>query len=93
MSLYGTEWRERGFHLWIRDVLIRILILIPVHWFTDLDMDPALFLSGFQDANKFFSLLYSMVGTSTFTSVYKDNKLVKSHKTVEIKVFLNFFAC
>jgi hypothetical protein len=27
------------------------------------------------------------------TSVFKDSKLVRSHKTVEIKVCLNFFAC
>jgi hypothetical protein len=65
MSLYGTEWRERGFRLWIRDVLIRIRILIPVHWCTDLDPDTALVFSGFQDAN------------NTFISVCKDNKSVK----------------
>jgi hypothetical protein len=29
----------------------------------------------------------------TFTSFIKDKKSSRSHKTVEIKVFLHFFAC
>jgi hypothetical protein len=28
-----------------------------------------------------------------FTSLFKDKKVIKSHKTVEIKIFLHFFAC
>jgi hypothetical protein len=39
---------------------------------------------------KFFLLItYS----SKFTSVFKDSKLLISHKTVEIQVYLNFLAC
>ncbi len=45
--------------------------------------------------NTFFSSLFfallSTAGTGTFTSFFKDNKLLKSHNTVEIKVFLDFF--
>jgi hypothetical protein len=37
-----------------------------------------------------FSFLLSL---GTFTSVFKDDKYLRSHKTLEIKVFLNFFAC
>jgi hypothetical protein len=40
--------------------------------------------------NKFFCLLLTV---GAFTSDVKDNKSLRSHKTVEIKVFLNFFAC
>jgi hypothetical protein len=29
----------------------------------------------------------------TFSSVFKDNKLLRSHNTVEINVFLNIFDC
>ncbi len=29
----------------------------------------------------------------TFTSVFRDNKSLRSYKTVEIKIFLNYFAC
>jgi hypothetical protein len=80
----------------IRDILIRIRIVGSVHWITDPDPapDPALFVNDFQDANKTkkiflkFCLLHT-VG-STFTPVFKDNKSLKSHKTVEIKVFLYF---
>ncbi len=45
----------------------------------------------FQDANirQFFLLLTKGTGTV----VFKDNKLIRSHKTLEIKVFLNIFAC
>jgi hypothetical protein len=36
--------------LWIRDILVRSGSADPYHWLTD--PDPALFVSGFQDANK-----------------------------------------
>jgi hypothetical protein len=38
--------------------------------------------------SEFFRLLLTV---GKFTPVLKNNKLLKSHKTVEIKVFLNFF--
>ncbi len=45
--------------------------------------------------NKFFSMFlkayYLLV--SPFTSVFKDNKSLRSYKPVEIKVFHNFFSC
>ncbi len=46
-----------------------------------LDPDPALFFRGFQDVdkNKFFVLLLSV---GTFSSVFEDNKLKRSHETV-----------
>jgi hypothetical protein len=56
------------------------------HWITD--PDPALFSSCFQMPTKF---VCSFITVGTFTSVFKDNKLLRRHKTVEIKVFLNFF--
>ncbi len=47
--------------------------------------------SGFQDANKklyFFSKGFCLlVTTGTLKSVFKDNKLLRSHKAVEIRVF------
>jgi hypothetical protein len=74
----------------IRDVLIRIRGSDPYLWITD----PALFFSGFQikrpTKNIFFCFFLNI---GTFTSALKDNQLLRSHKTVEIKVFLSFLAC
>ncbi len=40
---------------------------------------------------EFFSRLICLLSTAgTFSSVFKDNKLFRSHKTVEIKTFLSF---
>jgi hypothetical protein len=57
----------------------------------DEDADPAIFIIDLQDANKklifikkFFSIL---LFEGTFTSLFKDKKSKRSHKTVEIKVF------
>jgi hypothetical protein len=51
------------------------------------DPNPALFaLGGFKDANKKYVFLPITVGT--FTSVFKDNKSLRSYKVVETKVFL-----
>ncbi len=54
-------------------------------------MDPvtnhALFFSGCQDA--FLRTVLLTLGI--FTSLFKDNKSWRGHKTIEIKVFLNFF--
>ncbi len=78
----------------IREILRRIRILGSLHWITDLDpdLDPALFVSGFQDATKknfnVFCLLLS-VGT---LHLHQSSKKIRSHTTVEIKFFLNFFA-
>jgi hypothetical protein len=47
--------------------------------------DPALFNSGFQDA-----IFLLIISVGTFTSIFKDNKSLRSHKPVEIKVFLSF---
>ncbi len=64
----------------IRDVLIRFRGSDPDLWNTDLD--PALFLSGCQDGNeKYFFCFLLTIGT--FTSNLKDNKLLRSHKSVE----------
>jgi hypothetical protein len=52
--------------------------------------DPALFVSDLQDANKKFFCLLLFEGT--FTSFFKDKKSLRSHKTVEIEVFLAIFA-
>jgi hypothetical protein len=61
----------------------------------DSNPDPAIFVEDLQDANKklfkkkFFGLL---LFEGTFTSVFKDKKSKRSHKTVGIKVFLTIFA-
>jgi hypothetical protein len=62
----------------------------------DPDPDPAIFIIGLQDANKkqffltkFFCIL---LFEGIFTSSFKDKKSKRSHKTVEIKVFLTIFA-
>jgi hypothetical protein len=62
----------------------------------DADPDPSIFIIDLQDANqkvifltKFFQIL---LFEGTFTSFFKDEKSKRSHKTVEIKVFLTIFA-
>jgi hypothetical protein len=62
----------------------------------DPDPDPAIFIIELQDANKklmfltkFFCLL---LFEGIFTSSFKGKKSKRSHKTVEIKVFLTIFA-
>jgi hypothetical protein len=62
----------------------------------DADPDPPIFIIDLQDANKklmfkkkfFCTLLFE----GTFTSIFKGKKSKRSHKTVEIKVFLAIFA-
>ncbi len=61
----------------------------------DLDTDPSIFIIDLQDANKKkfkkkFSCILLFEGT--FTSFFKEKKLERSHRTVEIKVFLTVFA-
>jgi len=61
----------------------------------DSDLDPAIFIINLQDAKKtqfkkrFFCIL---LFEGTFTSFFKDKKSKRSHKTVEVKVFLTIFA-
>jgi hypothetical protein len=62
----------------------------------DADPDPSIFIIDLQDANKkrilkkkfFCKVLFEGI----FTSFFKDKKSKRSHKTVEIKVFLTSFA-
>jgi hypothetical protein len=62
----------------------------------DPDMDPSIFIIDFQDANKkliFILKFYCiLLFEGTFTSFFKDKKSKRSHKTLEIKVFLTIFA-
>jgi hypothetical protein len=49
------------------------------------DTDPALFINGFHDGNNelAFSTLFCLllsIGTVHFTSVFKDNNILRSHK-------------
>jgi hypothetical protein len=57
-----------------------------------MDPDPAIFTIDLQDANKkliFFKQFFCvLLFEGTFTSIFKDKKSKRSHKTVEIKVFL-----
>jgi hypothetical protein len=62
----------------------------------DADPDPSIFIIDLQDANKkqifltkFFCIL---LFEGTLTSFFKDKMSKRSHKTVEIKVFLTMFA-
>jgi hypothetical protein len=62
----------------------------------DVDPDPFTFIIDLQDANKkqicfkrFFCIL---LFEGTFTSFFEDKKSKRSHKTVEIMVFLSIFA-
>jgi hypothetical protein len=79
----------------IRDILIRIRILEFVHWITDPDPDPALSSVAFKMAtrHKVFSKFFFYLFVGIFTSSFKDNKSLRSHKIEEIMLFLNFLAC
>jgi hypothetical protein len=62
----------------------------------DADPDPAIFIIELPEANKkpiflkkFFCILLS---ECTFPSFFKDKMSKRSHKIVEIKVFLTYFA-
>jgi hypothetical protein len=62
----------------------------------DADPDPSIFIIDLQDVNKkiIFSKKFScfLLFEGAFTSFFKDEKSKRSHKTVEIKVFLTIFA-
>jgi hypothetical protein len=58
----------------------------------DTDPDSSIFIIDLQDANKklFFLLKFSciLLFEGTFTSFFKDKKSKRSHKRIEMKVFL-----
>jgi hypothetical protein len=79
----------------IRDVLIRIRIRgsLPFDYRAHPVPASALFFRDFQVANKKFLLItYRRYGTLN-TAVFEKSKLLRSHRTVEIKVFPIVFAC
>jgi hypothetical protein len=60
------------------------------------DLDLALLGSGFQGANKitdFPTFFYFFLSVGMITSVIKDSISLRSHKTIEFMVYLNWFAC
>jgi hypothetical protein len=64
-----------------------------VHWIKDPDLasdpDPALFVSGFQDANFFFLMTYCRYGSGKCTyGNLQDNKSFRSHKKLKIKYII-----
>jgi hypothetical protein len=61
----------------------------------DVDPHPAVFIIDLQDADKKTNLkkvFLRILFEGTFTSCFKDKKSKRSHKTIEIKVFLTIFA-
>jgi hypothetical protein len=62
----------------------------------DADPGPSIFIIDLQNANKKLIFLKKfsciLLFEGTFTLFFKDKKVKKSHKTVEIKVFLTIFA-
>jgi hypothetical protein len=63
----------------------------------DSDSDPAIFVNDLQDANKMKKLIKKkdfclLLFEGTFTSIFKDKKSKRRHKTVGIKVFVTIFA-
>jgi hypothetical protein len=86
---------------WIRDILRWIWIIGSVHRITDPIQDPdqdpvpAFSLVAFKmpTNNKIFSnffIIITFCSVCTFTSVVKDNKSLRTRKTVEIQSFLIF---
>jgi hypothetical protein len=75
--------------------VIRNIVPDPCHFAMDPDPDPCIrtldYGSGSCSFRQWLFCLLLTVGT--FTLVFKDNKSLRSHKTVEVKVFLNIFAC
>ena len=60
-----------------------------------MDPDPAIFVIDLQDARKknFLTQFFLLITyEATFTSLFKDKKSQRSHKTVGIKVSLTIFA-
>ncbi len=69
---------------------------MPLLMDPDPDLDPSIFIIDLQDDNKkriFVKKFFCIVlFEGTFTSFIKDKRSKRSHKTVEIKVFLTIFA-
>ena len=61
-----------------------------------MDPDPSIFIIDIQDDNKKLikkkKVFCILIFEGTFTSFFQGKKSKRSHKTVEIKVFLNIFA-
>jgi hypothetical protein len=57
-------------------------------WYFSGSTDP--FVSGFQDVNKKIVFCFNFL---KITSVFKDKKSLRSHITIEIKVFSYYFFC
>jgi hypothetical protein len=57
----------------------------------DLDPVPDVYFSGFLQENPSDQKSHNWAPLSKGISVFKDNKLLRSHKTVEIKVFKKCF--
>ncbi len=63
-----------------------------------MDPDPTLFYGSFKMPTKNKLIFYACFAflfrpDGTFTSIFKDIRLVQSQQTEEIKVFLDLFAC
>ncbi len=92
-------WVFLGGFFWVGFLMPTLgLILGPVHWITEPawapDPDTALLAVAFRMPKmsffpKFFCFI-SYFGYGTLTSVFKDNMSFRSHKRVEIMVYLNF---
>ncbi len=67
----------------IRDILVRVRIPYMYHRITGIRI--LLFSS--------VTFICFLLTIGTFTSVFKDNKPLRSPQNCRIKVFLNFFAC
>jgi hypothetical protein len=59
---------------------------------TDADPDPAIFVIDLQDANKKFKKFIAYYFFRYICIIFKDKKSKRSHKAVDIKVFLTIFA-
>jgi hypothetical protein len=73
---------------------IRIRGYVPLDTDPDSDLDPTILFSGFPYVNLNFFLLFLgiFVYYLPWVPLHQFSKLLKSHKTVEIKIFLNFYA-
>ncbi len=64
----------------------------------DSDPDPAIYVSDLHDGNKilnFFKTVFLLITFrryGTFTSIFKDEKSKRIHKTVGTKVYLTIYA-
>ncbi len=84
----------------IRNVLLRVQIPDPYHglrtpiWIRILLLSSGAFKMSKNNENFFYYYLGTVgcgTGTGPFISLFKDNKSLRNHKTVEIKIFFQFF--